>query len=63
MNIKKHHIRESHERQFNGEDYQHVAHDIWSRIANATEEDYDALCESPDPGCDCGFCAIAEWRD
>ncbi len=63
MSLKKHHIRKSHERQFKGEDYQQVAHDIWSGIPGATEEDFHALCASPDPGCDCGFCAKAEWRD
>jgi hypothetical protein len=63
MSLKKHHIRESHERQFNGEDYQQVANDIWVGIPNATEDDFHALCASPDPGCDCGFCAKAEWRD
>jgi len=63
MNIKKQHIRESHERQFNGEDYQQVAQDICDRIPEATEEDYLTLCAGPEPGCDCGFCAQAEWRD
>ena len=63
MSLKKHHIRESHERQFNGEDYQQVANDIWAGIPNATEDDFHALCASPDPGCDCGFCAKAKWRD
>jgi hypothetical protein len=28
MSLKKHHIRESHERQFNGEDWQQVAYDM-----------------------------------
>jgi hypothetical protein len=63
MNIKKHHIRESHERQFNGEDYQQVAQDICDRIPDATVEDYPALCVGPEPECDCGFCAKAEWWD
>ena len=63
MNIKKHHSRESHERQFNGEDYQRVTQDICERIPNATDEDYLAPCAGPEPGCDCGFCAQAEWRD
>jgi hypothetical protein len=55
MNIKNRHIRESRERQLSGEDYQQVAHDIWCGVPNATEEDYDALCESPEPGCDSVF--------
>jgi hypothetical protein len=63
MNLKKNHIRESHERQFNGEDWQQVAYDIWSGIPDATEDDFNTLCESPAPGCDCGFCAKAEWRN
>jgi hypothetical protein len=62
MSLKQHHIRESHERQFNGEDWQQVANDIWSGIPNATEEDYHDLCAGPEPGCDCGFCAKADWR-
>ena len=33
------------------------------RLPDATEEDFHTLCSSPDPGCDCGFCAKAEWRD
>jgi hypothetical protein len=63
MRLKKHHIRESHERQFNGEDWQQVANDIWSGIPNADEDDFHPLCTSPDPGCDCGFCSQAKWRD
>jgi hypothetical protein len=63
MSLKKHLIRESHEQQFNGEDYQQVANDIWSGIPEASEGDFHALCTSPDPCCDCGFCAKAEWRD
>ena len=63
MSLKKHHIHESHERQFNGEDWQQVAYDIWSGIPDATEDDFHAHCISPDPGCDYGFCAQAKWRD
>jgi len=62
MSLKKHHIRESHERQFKGEDWQQVANDIWAGIPKATDEDFLTLCGSPDPGCDCGFCAKANWR-
>jgi hypothetical protein len=40
-----------------------IAQDICDGIPNATKEDYLALCASPDPGCDCGFCAKADWRD
>jgi hypothetical protein len=36
MSLNKHHIRESHERQFNGEDYQQVSNDIWAGIPDAT---------------------------
>ena len=63
MSLKKHHIRESHERQFKGEDYQQVANDIWPGISDATEQDYHDLCAGPEPGCDCGFCAKADWRN
>ena len=55
-------ISESHRRQFDGEDYQAVAQDLCDRMANPTEEDYQALSTSPDPGCDCGFCATADWE-
>ena len=44
MILKKHHIRESHERQFKGEDYEQVANDIWAGIPEATEQDYHDLC-------------------
>lgn len=60
--VKKHLIAESHRRQFHGEDFQKVAHDLAERIPNPTEEEYDLLCESPEPGCDCGFCATAPWE-
>lgn len=63
MNVKQHHIRDSHERQLKGEDYQQVANDIWVGIPNAGDEDFHALCSSPDPACKCGFCATADWRD
>jgi hypothetical protein len=63
MKIEKLRIRESHERQFTGEDYQQVAYDIWAVIPDATEDDFHALCASPDPGCECGFCAQAKWRN
>jgi hypothetical protein len=62
MSLKKHHIRESHERQFKGEDWQQVANDIWANIPGATKDDFHRLCASPDPACDCGFCANADWR-
>lgn len=56
-------IRRSHERQFNGEDWQAVAVDIWNEIENATDDEFNELAAGPDPGCDCGFCAKASWRD
>ena len=60
----KHLLRESHERQFRGEDYQGVAIDIAEGNGIAFEdEEYTTLQSSPSPECDCGFCATAPWRD
>jgi hypothetical protein len=57
-------LRESHRRQFEGEDYQLVAIGIAEANGIAFESgDYTTLQSSPHPGCDCGFCATAEWQD
>lgn len=58
-------LRESHQRQFNGEDWQKVAVDLTpdDLPEPEREEIFNKLSESPDPGCDCGFCATAEWQD
>lgn len=56
-------IAESHERQFNGQDWQAVAVDIWQALENGTEDEFNELATSPDPGCDCGFCETADWQD
>ncbi len=57
-------LRESHRRQFEGEDYQYVAISIAESNGIAFESDeYTLLQSSPDPGCDCGFCATAGWQD
>lgn len=61
--VTKQMIRRSHERQFNGEDWQGVAVDIWSQIPNGTEDEFTELTHGPDPGCDCGFCGTAPWED
>ena len=54
-------LRESHERQFSGEDYQAVLWDFLQR--GITDEDaLNNLSASPDPDCDCGFCATADWQ-
>ena len=57
-------IRLSHERQFKGDDYQGVAIDLCTEagIEYGTDE-HKAIESSPEPGCDCGFCATAPWRD
>jgi len=56
--------RKSHERQFNGEDWQHVATELTDDVPDdLREEVFSALSLSGDPGCDCGFCATAAWID
>lgn len=63
--ILKRLLRESHTRQFNGEDWQAVAADLTPDDIPEAERDevFDELSSSPDPGCECGFCATAEWHD
>jgi len=66
MKVKKFHIAASHKRQFDGEDYQRVAVDIATDLdLNPDDEqdfeEYRCLESSPDPGCECGFCATADW--
>jgi len=62
--IIKRRLKESHERQFNGEDYQAVAIDLTDDIDdNIREEVFNELSTTPDPYCDCGFCEKAPWRD
>lgn len=56
-------IRRSHERQFAGEDWQAVAVDLWNELENGTDDEFNELASGPDPGCECGFCAKAPWRD
>lgn len=53
----------SHERQFNGEDYQAVAIDLCDQLKNPTDEDYEFLMSAPDPACECEFCKRAEWDE
>jgi hypothetical protein len=64
MPLKTHLLAESHRRQFNGEDYQAVAIELAE--ANGIEFEQDEFTElesSPEPGCDCGFCATAPWPE
>lgn len=62
--LKKHVLAESHRRQFNGEDYQGVAIDLAETHDFTFESDaFTQLQSSPDPGCECGFCATAPWTD
>jgi hypothetical protein len=57
-------LRRCHEEQFNGKDYQGVAIDAWNELGSPDgDEVFNFLSSSPDPGCDCGFCATAEWQD
>jgi hypothetical protein len=56
-------LKESHRRQFAGEDYQYVAISLAESNGITFEsEDYTALQSAPDPTCDCGFCATAPWE-
>jgi len=57
-------LRLCHERQFNGEDWQGAAIDGWNELGSPNGEDvFNFLASSPDPSCDCGFCATADWQD
>lgn len=62
--ITKAMIRRSHEAQFGGTDYQQAAWEIYQELPyTLTDEEINELHSSPDPSCDCGFCATAAWRD
>lgn len=61
-------MAESHRRQFAGEDYQAVAHDIANRpsvyLNPDTEDGADAwrdLESEPTPDCECGYCKNATF--
>lgn len=57
-------MKQSHKRQFNGEDWQAVASGLTDDVPESLrEEAFAALSSSPDPGCECGFCATADWQD
>ncbi len=59
-------LAESHRLQFHGVDWQEAANDTMSDVEGdeeAREELYKELSASPDPDCECGFCATAPWRD
>lgn len=56
-------LAESHRRQFNGEDYQAVQFDLHQRFPEISDDDLNGLGSTPEPGCECGFCATAEWSD
>jgi hypothetical protein len=53
-------VRMSHKRQFAGEDYQAVLHDI-ADPARCDDAIQAQLESSPDPGCECAFCQSADW--
>ena len=57
-------IRESHRRQFGGQDFQTVAVDLAAEHDVPFESfSYTAILSGPEPGCECGFCRTAPWRD
>lgn len=57
-------LKESHRRQFEGEDWQKVVNEICERNGfKWGEDEYEELATSPEPGCDCGFCKTADWQD
>lgn len=55
-------LRQCHERQFNGEDWQGAAIDAWNELDTQDEDVFNFLCSSPDPDCRCGFCKTAPWQ-
>lgn len=57
-------LRRAHARQFVGEDWQLVATELTNDVPDAIREEVFAkLSESPDPYCECGFCATAAWKN
>lgn len=57
-------VRRSHEAQFNGADYQQISWEILQELKfEPTQDEMNELNSSPDPGCECGFCATADWQD
>lgn len=57
-------LKQSHKRQFNGEDWQFVANGLTEDLSDEMRKEvYNNLCSSPDPNCNCGFCATADWQD
>jgi hypothetical protein len=62
-------VRESHRRQFEGEDYQQICWGFLnSKAAQALglTADHDDIWRevesSPQPTCECGFCEHAAWQ-
>lgn len=53
-------VRESHERQFNGQDFQQAAWDV-SYGFPVTDDELKEIQSMPEPGCECGFCVTADW--
>lgn len=62
IEISKSMMSESHRRQFAGEDYQAVAQDIADAHPGLSDDQFNLICESPEPDCDCGFCKTAPWE-
>lgn len=57
-------IRESHEKQFNGSDYQQAAFDIVQGLKfTPTDDEWTELMTGPSEDCECGFCKTAPWQD
>jgi hypothetical protein len=63
--------QESHNRQFNGEDYQRICWDLlnYSPLADRfgitadSDDVWSEVQSAPNPYCDCGFCETADWVD
>lgn len=57
-------IRRSHELQFGGMDYQAAMWEVGQELEPPPTHDEIIEIESaPDPGCNCGFCATADWAE
>ena len=62
-------IKSSHERQFQGEDYQAICWDFLNSkqaesLGLTADDDgiWEAVESAPHPDCKCGFCEFAAWE-
>jgi len=62
-------VKDSHRRQFYGEDYQAICHEFLNTpkadklgISGDDEDICREIESGPHPACDCGFCESAPWE-